>query len=248
MGMVRQSAPSTPVPVLVTRPLAEGSAFAAALTNRFGTRVCPVLSPLMALTVLTPALPPGPFAGVIFTSAAGVEASLWLQPRLPQQAWCVGRKTAERATAAGFHARSADGDADALVAAIMADTPNGRLLHLHGADTRGDVAERLVSAGIETVSLTIYRQDPELLTPEAAALLASAGPVILPLFSPRSASLFRRAMPLNSQASLHIVAMSAAVAEAARAIPYRALILAPGLTADAMLDACGMALGAAAPP
>jgi uroporphyrinogen-III synthase len=130
----------------------------------------------------------------------------------------------------------------------MADTPNGRLLHLHGADTRGDVAERLVSAGIETVSLTIYRQDPELLTPEAAALLASAGPVILPLFSPRSATLFRRAMPLNSQASLHIVAMSAAVAEAARAIPYRALILAPGLTADAMLDACGMALGAAAPP
>jgi uroporphyrinogen-III synthase len=248
MGMGRQSAPSAPVPVLVTRPLAEGRAFATALTDRFGTRVRPVLAPLMALKILTPALPPGPFTGVIFTSAAGVEAALRLKPDLPQQAWCVGRKTADRATAAGFHARSADGDADALVAAILADPPNGRLLHLSGEDTRGEVAERLVSAGIQTVSLTVYRQDPQPLTAETAALLASAGPVILPLFSPRSATLFHAAMPPDSRATLHFVAMSAAVAEAARAIPHRALTVATELTAEGMLDACGKALEAAAPP
>jgi uroporphyrinogen-III synthase len=236
------------VPVLVTRPLADGRAFAAALSDRFGTRVRPVLAPLMALKVLTPALPPGPFAGVIFTSAAGVEAALRFKPDLPQQAWCVGRKTAERATGAGFHARSADGDADALVAAILADPPLGRLVHLSGEDTRGEVAKRLVSAGIETVSVTIYRQDPQPLTPEAAALLARADPVILPLFSPRSAALFLAAMPPDSRASLHVVAMSAAVADAARDIPHHALNIAPDLTAEAMIQACDKALEAAAPP
>ena len=256
MGMARQSAPSAPVPVavpiavpvLVTRPLAEGRAFAAALGDRFGTRVRPVLAPLMALKVLTPALPPGPFAGVIFTSSAGVEASLRLQPHLPQQAWCVGRKTAERATAAGFHARSADGDADALVAAIQADAPKGPLLHLSGEDTRGEVAKRLISAGIETVSLTIYRQEPQALSPEGAAILAGEGPVILPLFSPRSAALFCAAMPPDSRASLYLVVMSAAVADAARHIPHHTLIIAPDLTAEAMIQTCDKALDAAAPP
>lgn len=248
MAMARQSAPSVPVPVLVTRPLAEACAFATALTDRFGTRVRPVLAPLMAVRVLTPALPPGPFAGVIFTSSAGVEAAPRLQPHLPQHAWCVGRKTAERATAAGFRARSADGDADALVAAIMADPPNGRLLHLSGQDTRGEVAERLVSAGIETVSLIIYRQDPQPLSPEGAGVLSAEGPVILPLFSPRSAALFHAAMPPDIRASLYLVAMSAAVAGEARPIPHCALIIAPELTAEAMLEACGKALDRASPP
>jgi uroporphyrinogen-III synthase len=236
------------VPVLVTRPIAEARAFAAVLGDRFGARVRPVLSPLMALKVLTPALPPGPFAGVIFTSAAGVEAAQRLRPELPPDAWCVGRKTAERAAAAGFRARSADGDAAALVAAILADAPDGRLLHLHGEDTRGEVAKRLVLAGIETVSLTIYRQESQPLSPEGTAVLASEGPVILPLFSPRSAALFDAAMPPGSRATLHLVAMSAAVAEAARSIRHRSLIIAPDLTADAMLQACGKALDTASLP
>jgi uroporphyrinogen-III synthase len=240
MGMDRQSA-SVPVPVLVTRPLAEARSFATALTRRFGPKVRPILAPLMASEHLAPALPTGPFAGVIFTSATAVEAALPLGADLPQDAWCVGRKTAERAAASGFRARSADGDANALVAAILADPPRGRLLHLRGEDTRGEVAERLTSAGIETVSLVMYRQTAQPLSPEGAALLATSGPVILPLFSPRSAVLFRAAMPGDSRATLLLVAMSDPVAEAARPIPHLALYTAAAPTAEAVLDACGKA-------
>jgi uroporphyrinogen-III synthase len=247
--MGRQSAPlPVPVPVLVTRPIAEARAFATALTDRFGSRVRPVLSPLMAVKVLPPALPPGPFVGVIFTSSAGVEAALQVQAELPKLAWCVGRKTAERASAAGFHARSADGDADALVAAIRAEPPRGRLLHLSGEDTRGEVRERLVAAGIVTVSMIVYRQEPQPLSPEGAAVLATAGPVILPLFSPRSAVLFHAALQPDSRATLHIIAMSAAVAGAARLIPHHTLLIAPDLTAEAMLHACGKVLDTASAP
>ena len=248
MGMGRQSAPAAPVPVLLTRPLAEARAFAAALTGQFGARVQPILAPLMAVRHLAPTVPPGPFVGVIFTSAAGIDAAVDLGQDLPKLAWCVGRKTADRAAAAGFQARSADGDADALVAAILANPPPGRLLHLRGDEVRGEVAERLVSAGIETVSLTIYRQEAQPLSPEAVALLCTKSHVILPLFSPRSADLFCAALPSDTRATLSLVAMSAAVADKARAIPHAALVTAAHPTAKAMLHACGKLLGAASLP
>jgi uroporphyrinogen-III synthase len=228
--------------------MAEARAFAEALTARLGPRVRPVIAPLMAMEPLAHSLPPGPFAGVIFTSVAGVEAALPSLPHLPRLAWCVGRKTAERAAAAGFLARSADGDASALVAAIRADPPGGRLLHLRGEDATGEVAERLISAGIETESLVIYRQQALPLTPDAVTLLATAGPVILPLFSPRSAQLVRAALPDGAKATLWLVTMSTAVAEAARPIPYQALITARHPTAAAMLDACEEALLRVAQP
>jgi uroporphyrinogen-III synthase len=236
------------VPVLLTRPLAEGRAFAAALTGRFGPRVKPILAPLMAVRHLAPPPPPGPFAGVIFTSAAAVEAAARIEGDLPREAWCVGGRTAGRATAAGFRARSADGDADALVAAILADPPKGRLLHLRGQDTRGDVAERLVSAGLETVSLVVYQQEAQSLSSDGAALLAAEGPVILPLFSPRSAVLLGAALPPQTGATLWLVPMSAAVADAAKTIRHHAVVTAEAPNATAMLHACGKALEAACAP
>jgi uroporphyrinogen-III synthase len=248
MGMARQSAPSEPVPVLITRPIAEAHDFALALTNRFGARVRPVLAPLMAVEHLAPPMPPGPFAAVIFTSTAGVEAAQRLHSDLPQKAWCVGQRTAEKAIAAGFLARSADGDATALVAAILADPPQGRLLHLRGEDTRGDVAERLISAGIETESLVIYRQKPQPMSPEGTSVLASDRVVILPLFSPRSAVLFHTGLPPDAVAPLWLVAMSAAVADAAQPISHLGLVTASHPTAEAMLQACAQALDLVSAP
>jgi uroporphyrinogen-III synthase len=222
------------IPVLLTRPMAQSQNFAAALQARFGDRLRPILTPLMAPVFLTPVLPTGPFAGVIFTSATGVEAAKRLD--LPRRAWCVGAETAARARAAGFEALSADGDAEALVAAILANPPPGRLLHLRGEEVRGDVTELLNSAGLETFSAVVYRQDPHPLTAEARAVLAAAGPVIVPLFSPRTGTLFRQALPWDLRADLRLATMSQAVADAVAGLPGT-VIIARRPDADAMLDA-----------
>jgi uroporphyrinogen-III synthase len=248
MGMARQSAPSTPVPVLLTRPKDEAEAFALALRRRFGSRVRPVIAPLMAVEYLSPTLPEGPFAGVIFTSATGIEAAGRIGFPQTGLAWCVGRKTAKRATAAGFHARSAEGDAAALVAAIRADPPAGKLLHLRGEETRGAVADSLNSAGTETESAVVYHQLPQPLPPEGQGLLLVDGPVILPLFSPRSAALFRAGLPGDLRATLWLVTMSRAVTDAARDIPQRALAEAARPDALSMLAAVGLALEQATLP
>jgi uroporphyrinogen-III synthase len=243
--MARQST-SDPVPVLLTRSLAQSRTFAAAMMARFGERVRPVIAPLLEVEYLRPDLPDGPFAAVIFTSANGVAATEG-PGRLPPLAWCVGDRTAEAARAAGFRARSAGGDADALVAALSADPPGGRLLHLRGEDTRGAVAERLTAAGVPTEALILYRQVARPMSAAGRAALAAAGPMIVPVFSPESARRLVAEISVPPRATLRLVAMSRAVADAAEGLGA-ALWVARQPDAEAMLEAVGKALVGSAPP
>ena len=241
--MAKQST-ATATPVLLTRPEAQSRAFAEALVLRFGDRLRCVVAPTMAPIFLSPHLPEGHFDAVIFTSATAVNAARMLGTPLPTRAWCVGARTAEAAQAAEFNASSANGDADDLVAAILSDPPKGRLLHLRGQDSRGNVAERLTAHGITTISAIFYRQEPQPLTPEAIALLQDPAPLILPIFSPGSAAVLAAALPTTTLARLHIAAISAAVAEAAASIPHVALVTARNPDADGMLNGVGTLLAA----
>lgn len=246
LGMAIQS-DSDPLPVLLTRPEQESRAFAVTLADRFGPRLRPVVSPLMRPETLTPALPPGPFAGVIFTSPQGVASAAAYRAQLPDLAWCVGARTAREAQAAGYQARSADGDAVALIAAIRADPPPGPLLHLQGEDTRGDVAGQLSRAGIPTARAVVYRQAPQPLTAEAAELLSRPGVVLVPLFSPRSALLFLKALPTPTGADLRLAAISPAAAEVLSPLGLPVAV-ARRPDAEAMVEAVGSLIAAAPPP
>ncbi|MBL9051841.1 MAG: uroporphyrinogen-III synthase [Tabrizicola sp.] len=250
--MARQSEPfarqTVGVPVLITRPEAEARAFAGLLKQRFGGQVRPVVAPLMAPRFLDATLPTGDFAGVIFTSVQGVEGARRLGPGLPTLAFCVGQKTAHVARAAGFEARSADGDAEALLALILANRPAGKLLHIRGQDTRGDLEERLNSAGIETESLIVYQQEPLPLNKEAEALLLSVGRIIVPVFSPRTAAILAAALPSGFKAGLDFVAMSPSVAHALAGAPRDALVISRQPDAEGVLDAIGTLLAASPMP
>ena len=247
MGMARQSELSVDrglgIPVLVTRPRAQGEAFALALTDRFGGKVRPLIAPLMAPRFLSPDVPDGPFAGVIFTSAQAVEAAQRLPAELPRLAYCVGRSTAAAAVRAGFNARSADGDVDDLATLILADPPDGGLLYLRGVDTAGDLHNTLISRSIPVLSLQVYLQASIPFEGESLGLLRQPGPVILPLFSPRSARLFHEALPADARADLRIVGISAAVASVAAIIPHQSMVIAAHPNAAAMLDAVESLLG-----
>ena len=233
--MARQSAPV--IPVLVTRPQAEGEGFAAALVARFGARVRPVLTPLMTPLYLRPTIPAKDYAGVMFTSAQAVEGARRLGIPLPPLAWCVGRKTASVAKAAGFQTISADGNADALVEAVLKSPPDGRMLYLRGVDTSGNILERIEDSGICVDDAIVYSQEPVPLTQDARLLLSTPGDLIVPLFSPRTASLFRSALPARTLARLHIAAMSAGVAAALDSLAPDSLVIAAHPDTPAMLAA-----------
>lgn len=222
-----------PFAFLLTRPAWQGLRFAATLRRRFpGFYV--VESPLLAPVLLHPDLPGGLFDAVVFTSETGVASAGPYRALLPRLAFCVGDRTAQVAREAGFDARSAAGDAEALVT-LLVHLRLGRLIHLHGEETRGDVVARLNAAGIETHGRVTYRQEPQPLTEAARVLLQGEAPVVAPVFSPRTARLLSDAAR-GVRAPIWLAALSPAVAEEAT-LPTARRMTAQRPDAEAMLAA-----------
>lgn len=192
----------TPTLVL-TRPEAQSRDIAA----RLGAGLRVIISPVMRIAASGECPNVSPFAGVVLTSANAVPFSPDLRGK---PVWCVGEKTADAARAAGAVVRLVARDADDLVAQVQAEGP---ILHLRGEHARGRIAERLTSAGIETEEAVVYRQEALPLSDEALAVIAGDGPVVLPVYSPRSAKLVGRQIG-RLGARVAVIAISAAAAEA----------------------------------
>ena len=221
--------------VLLTRPAAQSASFAQSLLAQVGgLRV--VVSPLMATVFHAVTLPEGPLQGVILTSQTGAAAAGRLRAQLPDLAYCVGDRTAQVARQAGFRVQSAQGDAEALLALILREKPQA-LIHLRGREARGDLAQRLSAAGVFTQERVVYAQDAQPLSDEAVAVLSGKAPVLVPLFSPRSAEILGAAWQgLATHAPLVVVAISQAVAEAAAFCPTKP-VLSAHPDAPSMLNA-----------
>lgn len=225
---------SRAISTLLTRPQTQGDRFATALAQRFGNRLSVTVSPLIAPRFLAPQIPATPYTALILTSETGA-LSAARHPNLPARAYCVGDRTAATARSLGLMAVSADGDASALMALIRASAERGPLLHLRGQDARGDIAATLSAAGIPTDEAIAYDQHPQRLTSQARALLDEPVPVLLPLFSPRTATILATQGPFK--APLWIAALSPAVAKAAAPLNPARQVTADAPNADALLTA-----------
>lgn len=193
-----------PLPVLLTRPRADAERTAAALAGRAET----IVSPLMRI-VFEGALPD--VGTALVTSGNGVAAWVAGGGARGLPCWTVGPRTAELARAAGFDVRGVAENAVALSAMLPEDLHNP--VHLRGAVQRGDLVARLRDRGIPARQAILYRQEAE--APTAAALAAvAAGPVLAPLWSPRSARLLFEAVAAPLWHNLRPVALSLAVAQA----------------------------------
>ncbi len=200
-----------PVPtLLLTRPKAASERFAALIKSRIGDRVAICTSPLMEIRASTDPIDVGDAKGLIITSMHGVLVASAATTRRDLPMFCVGRATCQAAVDAGWTAVMAGHTADSLVDGILAVAPEGPLLHLRGSHSYGDVAGRLSMAHIPTSDRIVYDQALIDLSDEAKDLLLGETPVIVPLFSQRSAAQFEK--QAQGSAPLHFVALSHAVA------------------------------------
>ncbi|MBR9765242.1 MAG: uroporphyrinogen-III synthase [Rhodobacteraceae bacterium] len=189
--------------ILITRPEPEASALAAQLAALHpGVRM--VVSPLQGIRFHDFDPPEGV---PVFTSRNGVRAYLRAGGQAPQ-AWCVGDATAALAEAAGMHAISAGGDAEALISLLLQRRPEGPLVHVRGAQHSGDLVARLAAGGLRIEAVEGYAQQALPLSDEARAALRGPAPVIVPLYSPGAAR--RLAESHRGAAPLLIGAISAA--------------------------------------
>ena len=219
--------------ILLTRPEPSSRRMAAILSARFGDGIDLCLSPLMDI-VLDARLPDlDGIRTLIFTSANGVAAYVAAQGPKTLPCYTVGDATAHAAQEAGLRATSAGGDAEALIARIIADKAPGPMLHLHGAHTRGDIAQRLSALGFPVSQAIVYQQNAQPLSDQATSLLQGTRPVILPLFSPRSATFLANATII---APVYVVAISRNVADCLR-FPVEHNVIAPHPDVEHMTDA-----------
>ncbi len=228
--------------ILLTRPEEAAAGFARRLKAAFGP-VQTLISPLTGVEWADVAPDISQFNELIFTSRNGVLAYQRLGPPAGLRAYCVGAATAKAANDAGLNAISADGDAGALIDLITGAPPGGPLLHLRGAETRGEIAERLFRSGIETHEAVIYRQITLPLSAQAKALLQGKTPVIVPLFSPRSAARFAVNAPFD--APIFLASISEAVAQNLHGLGAQAHVTASHPDAEAMLQAIAGLIDAA---
>ena len=184
--------------------------FASNCRSKFGDNVKIIVSPVVQIEPETPDIQPERFDGFIFTSENAVLTAKNLWPYLQGPAFCVGDRTARAADDAGYDAWSANGAAEDLIRMIVELKPAGPLLHLRGRQTRGDIAQTLTNAGLQTTEAILYRQVPAELTDEGRECLLGDSPVILPLFSPQSVKLFFNQVK-TATAPLRIIALSEAV-------------------------------------
>lgn len=233
--------PETRPTLLLTRPAAQSRRFAAAFRARFGEDWPMLIAPLQQIVALCPNVPEA--RELIFTSENAVAPLVALAPAAGRRAWCVGPRTAAAAAQAGFQVVVGAGDGVALAKQIIAARPAGPLLLARGAAQAHDLAKLLNSAGIETLSACVYAQ--EALPPSAAseALLAGSIPLLVPLFSPRSARLFAEAAA-GAPAPLWLAAISEATAQACAEIGAARMQLAAAPDAESMLKALARLIAA----
>lgn len=222
--------------LLLTRPEAQATAFAADFAMRFGPDVPVIISPILRIVPVATRLSLDGVTGLIFTSGRAVARFAQLSDNRALPAYCVGERTAALARKAGLTARVAGTDAQAALDFLRAEPPGGRLLHLRGRHSRGDIAAELRAADQPCDEVIVYDQQEQQLDRAAQALLAGRTPVLLPLFSPRSAAIV--------SGQIHQAAAPVAVAAISRATMAAWTGPVPALTriaahpnASAMLDA-----------
>jgi uroporphyrinogen-III synthase len=226
------------LPILITRPQPGADRLAAALKGRLGSNARIVVSPLMRIETIDDALADlSRFQAFALTSAhavAPLAKALGERTMVGKTAYCVGRATARAAEAAGFEAVDGGGDAKHLAGCILASPPAGPLLYVRGEHVASDLAELLASAGVEACEAVVYRQVDLAPNARATELLGGNTTVVLPLFSPRSASLALGSGRVS--APLRIIAMSQTVAEMVPDTIACEVIIAPRPTLETMIE------------
>jgi uroporphyrinogen-III synthase len=178
--------------ILITRPLEDATSMAERLR---ALGYSPVIVPLLTIHFRDgPEISLDGVQAILATSANGVRAIARRTQRREVPVFAVGPQTAEAAKAHGFSMiHDADGDAEALAAAIPKWTvpDRGILLHAVGAEAPKVLASRLSDAGFDVRRETLYEASAISKLPPALEMHLKNGSLEGAIFmSPRSAQTF----------------------------------------------------------
>jgi uroporphyrinogen-III synthase len=208
---------------------------------KLAARGVPALAcPLTRIVRVAP--PPEPPPGTeawVFTSGNAVPAAAPAGPAGPARAYCVGAATARKARRAGFEGIEAGGDAEALLAALLA-APESRFFQPRGAHLARELAPDLAAAGKSLAEALAYEAVAvEALPPAVEDALAEGRVGTVGFWSPRAGRVYA-ALTEGAPAARDGIAAVAISENAARAVGglgFARVDVAERPDAAAMLDA-----------
>ncbi|MSP51155.1 MAG: uroporphyrinogen-III synthase [Alphaproteobacteria bacterium] len=229
--------------ILLTRPRADAVELAAELARRGHETL---LQPLMEIEPRTGVtIDFSDAQAVLATSANGVRAIAAATSAREIALYAVGDATARAARAVGFtRVVSAAGDVNALARRVTddLDPTAGRLIHVAASEIAGELQADLGRQGFTVERVTLYTAKPATtLAGEVKTALRNNEIDAALFFSPRTARTFAKltteAGLVSSCRLIVAVCLSAAVAGALQAVPWRLIAVAVRPDQAALLTA-----------
>ena len=218
--------------LLLTRPLDGNERFCLKIKNLLYK--CEILdSPIQKIEFLPGLNKVNKNAVLIFTSANGLRAAK-KHNLINKKCFVVGANTKKIAVSFGYDVLGFSKDQENLLKLIKSKKPTESMVHIRGKHTVGNLCDALKRNQFSCLDIIGYNQEPLKIKKQNLQKIHSGRPVILPIFSSRSAELLQSNLDLTG---FNVIAISEAVAKIVTGVELGELVVSKKPDLNSMQEA-----------
>ena len=206
--------------LLLTRPLGGNERFCLKIKHLLYS--CEILdNPIQRIDFLPSLSKVNKNSVLIFTSANGLRAAK-KHNLINKKCFVVGANTKKIAVSFGYDVLGFSKDQENLLKLIKSKKPTESMVHIRGKHTFGNLCDALKRNQFSCLDIIGYNQEPLKIKKQNLQKIQSGRPVVLPIFSPRSAELLQSNLDLTG---FNVIAISEAVAKIITGVELGELVI-----------------------
>ena len=218
--------------LLLTRPLGGNERFCLKIKHLLYS--CEILdNPIQRIDFLPSLSKVNKNSVLIFTSANGLRAAK-KHNLINKKCFVVGANTKKIAVSFGYDVLGFSKDQENLLKLIKSKKPNESMVHIRGKHTVGNLCDALKRNQFSCLDIIGYNQEPLKIKKQNLQKIHSGRPVILPIFSSRSAELLQSNLDLTG---FNVIAISEAVAKIVTGVELGELVISKKPDLNSMQEA-----------
>ena len=218
--------------LLLTRPLGGNERFCLKIKHLLYS--CEILdNPIQKIDFLPSLSKVNKNSVLIFTSANGLRAAK-KHNLINKKCFVVGENTKKIAISFGYDVLGFSKDQENLLKLIKSKKPTESMVHIRGKHTVGNLCDALKRNQFSCLDIIGYNQEPLKIKKQNLQKIHSGRPVILPIFSSRSAELLQSNLDLTG---FNVIAISEAVAKIVTGVELGELVISKKPDLNSMQEA-----------
>ena len=218
--------------LLLTRPLGGNERFCLKIKHLLYS--CEILdNPIQKIDFLPSLGKVNKNSVLIFTSVNGLRAAK-KHNLINKKCFVVGANTKKIAVSFGYDVLGFSKDQENLLKLIKSKKPTESMVHIRGKHTVGNLCDALKRNQFSCLDIIGYNQEPLKIKKQNLQKIHSGRPVILPIFSSRSAELLQSNLDLTG---FNVIAISEAVAKIVTGVELGELVISKKPDLNSMQEA-----------